>query len=162
MSAFVKLNALSKEEAQKAFYQCCSSTVWATQMVSCLPFKTEDELFQQADKLWNCCKLSDYLEAFSHHPRIGGNVASLREKYEQKGVEGASNEVLEALSSGNTEYESKFGFVFLICATGKSATEMLEFLKKRLPNTTDQEILNAKAEQAKITQIRLKKLLQEL
>ena len=171
MSAFAKLNALPKEEAQKAFYQCCSSTVWATQLVSCLPFKSEDELLQQADKLWNSCKLADYLEAFSHHPKIGGNIQNLREKFratatwasqEQQGVEGASEEVLESLSSGNTEYEAKFGFVFLICATGKSAAEMLEALKKRLPNTKDQEILNAKVEQGKITQIRLKKLLGEL
>jgi len=171
MSALLTLNALSKDEAQQAFYQCCSSAVWATQMVSCLPFKSEEDLFSQADRLWNGCKLADFLEAFSHHPRIGGDIETLRKKFgatagwasqEQSGVSGASEEVLRALSSGNSEYESKFGFVFLICATGKSAAEMLVALQKRLPNTKDQEIVNAKVEQGKITQIRLKKLMEQL
>ena len=167
MSAFEKLNSLSKEEATKALYLCCSSTVWANQMVMCLPFKSEDELIAQADRIWNSCKLTDFMEAFSHHPRIGGDLETLRKKYqstagwasqEQGGVAGASEEVLQELNKGNIEYENKFGFVFLICATGKSAAEMLEALKKRLPNTKDQEIVNAKTEQGKITHIRLKKL----
>lgn len=170
-AAFDKLNSLSKEEAAKSFYLCCSSTVWANQMASCLPFKSEDDLLLQADRLWNACKLTDFMEAFSHHPRIGGDIETLRKKYqstanwasqEQGGVAGASEEVLQQLNQGNIDYENKFGFVFLICATGKSAAEMLEALKLRLPNTKDQEIINAKTEQAKITHIRLKKLLGEL
>ena len=170
MSALETLNSLSKEDAQDAFYQCCSSTVWASLMVSCLPFKSEDDLFVQAEKLWNGCKLADFLEAFSHHPRIGGEIELLRKKFgatagwasqEQSGVGGATEVVLQGLSVGNLEYEDKFGFVFLICATGKSAEEMLTALQKRLANTKDQEIINAKAEQSKITQIRLKKLLEQ-
>lgn len=167
----MKFNELSKEEAVKAFYLCCSSTVWANNMASCLPFKSDEDLIAQADRLWNACKLADFMEAFSHHPRIGGDIESLRKKYqstaewasqEQGGVAGASEQVLQELNQGNIDYEKKFGFVFLICATGKSATEMLEALKKRLTNTKDQEILNAKIEQGKITHIRLKKLLGEL
>lgn len=170
-SALEKLNSLPKDEAMKAFYLCCSSTVWATQMVTCLPFKSEDDLLAQAEKLWNGCKLTDFLEAFSHHPRIGGDLETLRKKFqstagwasqEQGGVAGASEVVLQALNKGNIDYERKFGFVFLICATGKSAGEMLEALLKRLPNTKDQEILNAKTEQAKITKIRLNKMLMEM
>lgn len=171
MTALEKLNALPKDEATKAFYLCCSSSIWAAQMVSCLPFKSEDDLLAQADKLWNGCKLTDFMEAFSHHPRIGGDLETLRKKFgstanwasgEQSGVAGASEVVLQALNKGNIDYEDKFGFVFLICATGKSAGEMLEALLKRLPNNKDQEILNAKTEQAKITAIRLKKLLSQL
>ena len=171
MSALEKLNSLSIDEATKTFYLCCSSQVWAGQMASCLPFKSEEDLIAQADRLWNACKLADFMEAFSHHPRIGGDLETLRKKYqstagwassEQSGVSGASEEVLQALNAGNVEYENKFGFVFLICATGKSAAEMLEALKKRLPNTKDQEILNAKVEQGKITHIRIKKLLGEM
>ncbi len=140
-------------------------------MAASRPFPSEEDLFAQADRIWNSCSLSDLLEAFSHHPRIGGDLETLRKKYqstaawasqEQGGVVGASEEVLQELNQGNIEYEKKFGFVFLICATGKSAAEMLQALKARLPNTKDQEILNAKIEQGKITQIRLKKLLGEL
>ena len=77
---------------------------------------------------------------------------------EQSGVDGASEEILRELNQGNIDYENKFGFVFLICATGKSSSEMLQALKKRLPNTKDQEIINAKTEQGKITRLRLNKL----
>lgn len=171
LSALTKLNSLSKEEVTRRLYWCCSSSTWVSYMVECLPFKSEEDLLAQADRLWNACNLNDMMEAFSHHPRIGGDLETLRKKYqstagwasqEQGGVAGASEQVLQDLNQGNIDYEDKFGFVFLICATGKSATEMLEAMKKRLPNTKDQEILNAKTEQSKITQIRLKKLLGEL
>ena len=171
MNRISRVNSWSDEAAKAAFYQCCASTVWAQGLVEKRPFHSEEELLNTAEALWAKCALPDFLEAFSHHPRIGGNIQSLREKYkstaawasqEQKGVQGASEEVLEALSSGNTEYEKKFGFVFLICATGRSASEMLDALQKRIVNSKTQEIENAKNEQAKITQIRLKKMLEEI
>ena len=95
---------------------------------------------------------------------------SLRKKYastkalaagEQSAVSQASEETLQALAQGNLDYEKKFGFIFIVCATGKSALEMLELLQARLPNTREQELLNAAREQHAITVLRLQKLLQD-
>jgi 2-oxo-4-hydroxy-4-carboxy-5-ureidoimidazoline decarboxylase len=110
---------------------------------------------------------ADWREAFTHHPRIG-DVSKLREKFastatwssqEQKGVSGASEETIQALAQGNRAYEEKFGFIFLVCATGKSAEEMLALLRERMPNDAAAELRIAAGEQAKITRIRLEKLL---
>jgi 2-oxo-4-hydroxy-4-carboxy-5-ureidoimidazoline decarboxylase len=103
----------------------------------------------------------------THHPRIG-DVSKLREKYkatatwssqEQRGVQEASEEVLQGLADGNREYEARFGFIFLVCATGKSAGEMLALLRERMNNEPEAELRIAAGEQAKITRIRLEKLL---
>ena len=110
---------------------------------------------------------SDILEAFSHHPKIGANIETLRAKFqqtagwsasEQASVSQASDAVLQALAQGNIDYEAKFGYIFIVCATGKSAAEMLNLLQARLVNTPADEIKLAAAEQAKITRIRLEKL----
>ena len=176
MNPLQNINGLSQEEAYQAFYSCCSSRTWALIMVGGLPFKAEAEMFTLASKAWDQCKLPDWMEAFSHHPRIGGNMDVLRAKYqstglnlntqwpsqEQKGVMGASDAILQALAHENEQYEKKFGFVFLICATGKTASEMLDALSMRLPNTKEQEIENARNEQGKITVVRLKKLIEEM
>ena len=165
-----ELNLLSDQDAKEALYRCCSSDRWATQLAYARPFKDETMLYERADQIWSTCNEADSLEAFSHHPRIGGNLAALREKFkatetwasqEQKGVSQASEEVLEALSAKNEAYEKKFGFVFLICATGKTAEQMLAALESRLANNREQELQNARTEQGKITLIRLKKLLKE-
>ena len=138
-------------------------------MIQALPFTSVSGLLAAADRAWDQCQLPDLLEAFSHHPRIGGDVETLRKKFgstsawasqEQSGVQGASEEVLQTLSQGNLDYEKKFGFVFLICATGKSASEMLSALQVRLLNNKEQEVQNAKIEQGKITHIRIHKLLE--
>lgn len=136
-------------------------------MLSSKPFKNESHLFSSARKAWNQCEEGDYMEAFSHHPKIG-DIDSLKEKYantktwasnEQSGVETADMATLEALQIENENYEKKYGFIFIVCATGKSAKEMLGLLKSRLKNPRGEEILIAAEEQAKITEIRLKKLL---
>lgn len=109
----------------------------------------------------------DWLEAFTHHPRIG-DVKNLRQKFastaqwsqdEQKGVHGVPEDVIQALADGNARYEKKFGHIFLVCATGKSAQEMLALLQQRLHNTPETELRVAMQEQAKITRLRLEKLL---
>ncbi len=133
-------------------------------------FPVEDELglYFLATKCWDACLEPDYLEAFSHHPKIG-DIDSLKKKFastatwasgEQAGVNAADQATLEQLAEGNNLYEEKFGFIFIVCATGKSAAEMLDLLKQRLPNNREDELKIAAAEQHKITLIRLEKLLQ--
>jgi len=131
-------------------------------------FVSDDELMSRSGDVWAGLEETDYLEAFWAHPRIG-DVDSLREKYantkaiaggEQAGVDSADEATLMRLAAANDEYVDKFGFIFIVCATGKSAKQMLEILEARLPNGRDAEIANAAAEQLKITKIRLEKLVQ--
>ena len=119
-----------------------------------------------AERAWNACNESDWLEAFSHHPKIG-DVSTLREKFaataawasnEQSGTRNASDEVLTELADLNNTYEARFGFIFIVCATGKTAEEMLDLLKARIDNYREKEIHIAAAEQLKITKLRLEKL----
>lgn len=160
-----ELNLLPRAEAVSEFLRCCGSTRWAEAMSAARPFASEGALFAKAETLW--ASAEDHLEAFSHHPRIG-DVSKLREKFaatrhwateEQKGAREASETVLQALAQGNLDYEKRFGHVFLVCATGKSALEMLELLQARIHNDPETELRNAALEQVKITRIRLEKLL---
>jgi OHCU decarboxylase len=131
------------------------------------PFATTSSLRDTADTVWNGLGREDWLEAFSHHPRIGNtNPTEARHtatahmsRREQSGMAGASDQVRGAFVELNRQYESKFGHVFLICATGKSADEMLAHLRVRLGNDAATELRNAVAEQAKITGLRLDKLI---
>jgi len=161
------LNKLSTTECFESLLKCCGSTEWARRITAARPFTHENELFARAHEYWWSLSVNDWKEAFSHHPAIGADKESLRKKFakieswsseEQAGVNGASENTLSNLARGNQEYLSKFGYVFLVCATGKSADEMLDLLRKRLPNDVDNEIRKAAAEQAKITEIRLNKL----
>lgn len=163
-------NKLSKEDALKALLTCCGSAKWGNLLMNHFPFSSEKELVDIATVVWyDECKEADWLEAFTHHPKIG-DIKSLEEKFastkhlagtEQSGVAGASANVIEALAHGNKDYEDKFGFIFIVCATGKSASEMLRLLQDRLKNSKGEELKVAMGEQHKITIIRLKKLLDE-
>lgn len=136
-----------------------------------LPFIPADdmvELLEDAEDEWWKCSQSDWKEAFTHHPKIG-DIDSLREKVastatwasgEQSGVNKASEETILALAAGNKLYEEKFGFIFIVCATGKSAEEMLAHLQQRLQHEPDEEIIIAADEQNKITKLRIEKLLE--
>ena len=137
-------------------------------MVHARPFTHQQAFTAFADQAWQSLAERDYLEAFDGHPKIG-DVNSLRAKYantkalasgEQSSVNQASEQVLNDLSKGNDEYQHKFGFIFIVCATGKSAAQMLALLKARIPNNRSSELVNAAEEQRKIFQIRLKKLLE--
>jgi 2-oxo-4-hydroxy-4-carboxy-5-ureidoimidazoline decarboxylase len=159
-------NALPADAAREALLKCCGSSRWADSMVASRPFPSMDAMHTAATAKWKSLGTDDFLEAFSHHPRIG-DVASLRAKYastaawageEQKGTAGASEETLAGLARGNKDYEAKFGHIFLVCATGKSADEMLRILESRLGNDPRAEMAIAAAEQAKITKLRLEKL----
>jgi 2-oxo-4-hydroxy-4-carboxy-5-ureidoimidazoline decarboxylase len=155
-----ELNALPGAQAEVELLKCCGSQRWARTMAARRPFKSKDDLHRTAEIEWLKLKYPDWLEAFSHHPRIGDRAkAQGFAKQEQSGASGASDATLLSLESLNRLYEEKFGFVFLIFATGKSADEMLGTLQRRLQNGRDVELKNAVTEQAKITRLRLEKLL---
>ena len=161
------LNELDRPALREVLGLCNGSGVWVEKMLVLFPVLTEEGLLQEASRVWYECGEADWREAFSHHPKIG-DLDSLRKKFaatgqwaagEQSGVQSAPEQVLTALAAGNEEYEKKFGYIFIVCATGKSAAEMLSLLRERLDNDPEKEILVAMGEQEKITDIRLKKLL---
>jgi len=167
MNKYQKLNELSREEATELFSKCCGAKKWVIEMTAARPFKTDEDIMLRTEQIWNSLDVSDWLEAFKHHPKIG-DIKSLREKYsstkqfaekEQSGINKASPEIIEDLSRLNAEYEKKFGYIFIVCATGKSADEMLSMIKRRITNDPQTEIRIAMEEQNKITKIRLEKLL---
>jgi len=161
-----ELNSLPVNRTIEELTRCCGSTTWVTRMVGQRPFDTVDKLLQSAEKIWNECQPSDWLEAFGHH--LSNGEENHREKFgstqqwashEQKGVAIATAETLDSLLRLNAEYEKRFGYIFIVCATGKSATEMLGLLNARINNKPDDELKIAMSEQNKITKLRLQKLL---
>ena len=132
-------------------------------MLTRRPFHTQQDLIAAAREEWFALTEGDWLEAFRHHPKIGDRDA-LRQRFpathhlserEQAGVSGASDAVIDALAEGNRSYEAKFGYIFIVCATGRSADEMLAMLHERLDNDPAREIHIAAEEQAKITALRV-------
>lgn len=155
-----ELNALPATEAETLLLKCCGSQRWAKAMVEGRPYASMEVLQKAAEEEWWKLKYHDWLEAFSHHPRIGEHSRSRGfAKQEQAGTSSASDATLKELERLNRVYEEKFGHVFLIFATGKSAQEMLDALETRLVNRPDVELTNAATEQAKITRLRLEKLI---
>ena len=155
-------NTLLEETACKELFACCGSENWTSAMMSHFPFASEKLLVDLSAQIWyDECAEADWRESFTHHPKIG-DVKSLTEKFagkEQAGVAVATHQTIEALAKANTDYENKFGFIFIVCATGKSANEMLALLEDRLQNTTEEELHIAMGEQQKISIIRFKKML---
>lgn len=163
-----KLNNAPREIAEARFLDCCGSRDWARQMTGARPFADVTALLDQAGQIWQNLTPEDWLEAFAAHPKIGARKAAPLQQAqsaewsrgEQSGVQIANDSVLDALAEANRLYEDKFGYIFIVCATGKSAEEMLDVCRKRLGNDADAEICIAADEQRKITEIRLKKLLE--
>ena len=162
-----EINKLTYEVAYIEFQKCCGARQWVSQMADQRPFRSRDDLMMAADTIWRSLEPSSWKEAFGHHPRIG-NLEALKEKYastaalaesEQSGIQTASDEVLMKLAAGNKEYEDKFGYIFIVCATGKSAGEMYSLLEQRMQNDPEYELTIAAEEQRKITRLRLEKLL---
>lgn len=153
-----ELNSLSRAEAMEAFRGCCGATVWARGMATRRPFRSEADLLSAADEVWSETGPGDWLEAFSYHPRIGSRVSG-REAAEQASAQSAEDRVKAELAEVNRRYEERFGHIYIVCATGKSAEEMLALAKQRMVNTPDRELRIAAEEQRKITQLRLRKLL---
>lgn len=165
--AHAVLNLMTSAEAHAALLRCCGAERWVLGMLERRPFASERELMSAADEVWARLGPADYLAAFAHHPEIGANLDALRARFqstaawssaEQAGVSRADEATLVALSEGNRAYKQRFGYLFIVCASGKSAREMLELLQARLANTPDAELGVAAAEQAKITKLRLSKL----
>lgn len=157
-----KLAALSEVDLREALFKCCGSRRWVDSMVAERPFASRTALFGTAETTWWALADADWKESFTHHPRIGGSVDAQRERWaaaEQSGVGRADEATLQALAEGNTSYERRFGYTFIVCATGKSASEMLAILDERLEsNAPPAELRIAAGEQAKITRLRLEKL----
>ena len=161
------LNSMPYEEAVKALLQCCGSKRWAENIAKNRPYPYLETLIKSANDTWWSLPQADWLEAFRSHPKIGEKKAadpvSDRSRQwsgqEQDGVASASRETVDALAALNWSYEQKFGFIFIICATGKTSEEMLAALKNRLENDSATELPIAAAEQSKITELRLKKLI---
>ena len=157
---FEEFNAADAGVARAALLRCCGSKQWAEAMLAQRPFRGHETLFSTAESIWWTLNPSDWLEAFSAHPRIGEKKLGAWSLQEQNGMHSASSQILEQLAAGNQEYERQFGWVFLVNATGKSAPEMLDSLQARLTNPPEEELRIAAGEQAKITALRLSKLLE--
>lgn len=153
-----ELNALPEPDARRALLQCCGSARWAREVASRRPFADRDSLHRVAAEVWSSLAPSDWLEAFSHHPRIGERGTGWSNE-EQSAARGAGDDTLARLARRNHDYEQRFGHVFLIRATGRSAEEMLGNLERRMSNSPDEELRVAAGEQADITRLRLDKLL---
>lgn len=156
------LNSLSMEVMRDTLLTCCGSEAWAAEMIARRPFLDSETMHAQADEEWWRLEERDWLEAFSKHPKIGERRDSAKwSAGEQAGMAAASKDAAASMYQRNLEYQDKFGWIFIVCATGKSATEMLSIIEQRLSNKPADEIRIAAAEQAKITHLRLTKLLAE-
>ena len=153
------LNKLDASTLGETLRSCCGSNSWVEKMLAAFPVKDKDTLLDAAAAVWYSCTEKDWREAFAQHPKIGEKTANARAAAEQSGTRSASGEVLTALAAGNRAYEAKFGYIFIVCATGRSAEEMLGLLQERIGNDPEKEVLIARGEQGKITRIRLEKLL---
>jgi OHCU decarboxylase len=164
-----QLNELATPEAKAEFLKCCGSRSWAQTMTEDRPYTSQEELFAKADEASLLLTDEDWLEAFRAHPKIGEKKAataqSQQEKnwstQEQSGVDAASADTVTQLAERNREYEERFGFIFIVCASGKSSDELLAILNSRLTNDPGDELFIAAREQQKITRLRLEKLLSQ-
>lgn len=162
-----EFNILPKEQLIQELTKCCGSAAWVKKMLPFIPADDMEGLLEDAEEQWCKCGEDDWKEAFDHHPKIG-DMEALKKKFaataqwasgEQSSVSQASHQTLEVLAEGNRLYEEKFGYIFIVCATGRSAEEMLSTLRARLSNKPEDEVKIAMEEQNKITKLRIGKLL---
>jgi len=169
------LNTLDAAAAARELLRCCGSPRWARQVTAMRPFASVEAMVAAADACWGALDPADWLEAFAAHPKIGAGRAAPDPRgakpstepgaardwsaEEQAGVAGAGAATLLKFGNLNREYEARFGYIFIVCATGKSAAEMLDLLEGRIGNDPEVEIRIAADEQRKITRLRLTKLL---
>lgn len=163
-----ELDRLPADEAGAVLARCCGCAAWVERMVRRRPFLGAAPLLEIAQEVWMGLAPADWREAFTRHPRIG-DLASLQRRFattadlagrEQAGVAAASPATLEALAEGNRAYEEKFGYIFIVFASGRSADEMLLLLRQRMGNDPETELRNAAQEQMKIMRLRLERLLE--
>lgn len=163
-----ELNILPKQQLREELTKCCGSQAWIEKMLPFFPADDMVELLEDAEEQWFKCSEQDWKEAFAQHPKIG-DMESLEKKFastatwasgEQGDIAKAPPKTLQQLNEANQQYEDKFGYIFIVCATGKSADEMLGMLQTRLQNSPEVEIEIAADEQNKITKLRIEKLLE--
>jgi 2-oxo-4-hydroxy-4-carboxy-5-ureidoimidazoline decarboxylase len=158
----IDLNTLSAAEVRDPLLSCCGSESWLSEMLARRPFQDMATMHAEADEAWWRLDERDWLEAFSKHPQIGEQKEDAKwSAAEQAGMARASTDAVASMYQLNRKYLEKFGWIFIVCATGKSAAEMLAIIEQRLANNAAREIRIAAAEQAKITHLRLTKLLAE-
>jgi OHCU decarboxylase len=162
-----KLNRLATEEARKVLLDCCGSTRWAERVAANRPYWDVGQCLIIGERIWKELERDDWLEAFRAHPKIGERKAEAQvsqkaqswSEGEQSRASDAASETLDALAAANREYEAKYGFIFIVCASGKTADEMLALLQDRMSNDIDTELRVALEEQWLITQLRVRKFL---
>ena len=160
-----QLNLLHEIQAERRLLACCGSRAWARGVAAARPFYSFEEVLAASDRVWSRLTPDDWLEAFARHPRIGDGAPSPRttsehwSDREQARARSGSAATLAELAELNAEYEERFGHVFLICATGKKADEILDSARARLNNDPETELRIAAEEQRRITHLRLRKLL---
>ncbi len=166
MPSVAELDALRPVEAANLLRSCCGAARWVTAMVERRPYRRLEYLLHTADTVATILGRDDWLEAFAHHPRIGesksaatqSDIAQAWSAGEQAAMSDAATPVRAALAAANAEYEQRFGFVCIICATGKSPDELLAITRSRLGNGSNRELVIAAGEQRKITRLRLEKM----
>ncbi len=167
--ALGRFNALPDDQAIETLMSACGSVEWARRVAAHRPYSTDAELYDAADELWRTLPRAAWLDAFAHHPQIGdsapanaaGDQARQWSASEQRGLHGARPDILRTLAASNRAYRDKFGYIFIACASGKSAAELLALLEARLPNEFSAELIVAAEEQRQITRLRLEKLVGE-
>lgn len=162
-----ELDTMKPERASQLLGDCCGSTRWVSALIARRPFGSMGRLLAAADDVWRSLGPDDRREAFSHHPRIGEQRSGAQQSErgaawaagEQSGMGAAPDDTRTALARANREYEQRFGYIYIVCATGKTAGELLATATERLRNDPDTELAVAAEEQRKITRLRLEKLL---
>lgn len=163
MDTWQTINGADPETARRCLTRACGSSRWVDRMLELRPFASQVDLLSAARRVWDDLGEDDWREAFSHHPQIGDRAA-LEKRFpashdlsarEQAGVGAASSDVLDRLAAGNRDYLARFGYIFIVCASGRSAEEILAILRSRLDNDAATEIRIAASEQAAITALRL-------
>jgi 2-oxo-4-hydroxy-4-carboxy-5-ureidoimidazoline decarboxylase len=152
------LNDLPEAAARAALTRCCGSARWVEAMLARRPFASTVALQADAEAVWSALGRDDFLEAFAQHPRIGARGGDAWSREEQARAGDADGDTRRALADANEEYLRRFGYIFIVCATGKTAAEMLALLRQRLNNDPARELEIAAGEQARITRLRIEKV----
>jgi OHCU decarboxylase len=158
LTGLERLNVLPALDAAALLRSCCGSAEWARRMVERRPFQSEAAALDAADRVWKSLFPSDWLEALRAHPRIGDRQVRGREAEEQAGTQAGSEATLLELARANRLYEERFNHIYIVCAWGKSAKEILDLCRGRLHNDRETELEVAGEEQRKITRLRLERL----
>jgi 2-oxo-4-hydroxy-4-carboxy-5-ureidoimidazoline decarboxylase len=165
VSALADWNHLPEANALAPVLACCASNAFATALTRERPYSDVNSLLAKADDVWWSLAARDWLEAFACHPRIGESPANASRQFsawsteEQSKASTAAEPILACISQKNREYEARHGFIYIVCATGKSAEELLAVLDRRLGNTTEAELREAAEQQRQITHLRIRKWL---